>query len=43
MAGLRDVLIHSYHRVSIDDVWLMVRDDVPAVLEYIERVLADEE
>ena len=42
MAGLRDVLIHSYHRVSVDDVWMMVRDDVPAVLGYIEQVPADE-
>lgn len=43
MAGMRDMVVHQYHRVALRLVWGTVRDDVPAVLEYIERVLADEE
>jgi|SRR3989338_2014926 len=29
IAGLRDVMIHSYHRIDYDKVWNVIQDDLP--------------
>lgn len=31
MAGLRDILIHDYLRVDMDEVWAVVERDLPAI------------
>jgi uncharacterized protein with HEPN domain len=38
IAGMRDVLIHAYHRVSTTEVWHAL-ESIPPVLEYIEALL----
>lgn len=42
VAGMRDKLIHEYHGVDLEIVWKTVREDVPALLPQIEKVLAEE-
>ncbi len=39
IAGLRDVLIHGYHRVSLEAVWETVTVYVPSLREHLERLL----
>lgn len=53
LAGLRDVLIHQYEGVSLDEVWSIVENELPALrvtikkilppLEQLERELAGED
>lgn len=38
MAGLRDILIHEYDSIDVDEVWRVVETDIPA----LERVLSRE-
>lgn len=37
IAGLRDILIHSYDIVDYEAVWLIVNRDLPSVLEQLEN------
>ena len=37
VAGLRDFLIHRYHEVDLDEVWVIVRRDVPRLVEVLSR------
>ena len=39
MAGMRDVLIHAYDHVDIDQVWHVVQKDLPDVVEKAEYLL----
>lgn len=39
IAGMRDVLIHAYHRVDLGQVWAMATADVPALLAFVELLL----
>ena len=39
LAGLRDVLIHQYNRVDLDEVWNIVERDVPDLKRKIEAIL----
>ncbi|MFN0145557.1 MAG: DUF86 domain-containing protein [Dehalococcoidia bacterium] len=41
--GMRNVLIHAYHRVDPDEVWRTVTDDLPKLVPLIERALLTEE
>ncbi len=39
MAGMRDVLIHGYHQVDLEEVWKAASVDIPDVLVRIEPLL----
>lgn len=39
IAGLRNVLIHEYLGVDLDQVWAVVVSDVPALEQDIKRIL----
>jgi len=39
LAGLRDVLIHQYEGVSLNEVWRIVEHDLPSLRENIKNVL----
>lgn len=39
MAGFRDVLIHAYEGIDLNRLWQIVRHDLPAVKEAIEKLL----
>jgi uncharacterized protein with HEPN domain len=39
MAGMRDVLIHAYDTVDIRMVWRLLQEDLPKLLEEIEKIV----
>jgi uncharacterized protein with HEPN domain len=41
IAGLRDVLIHAYPRVSLEQVWEICAVDLPPLRERLEAILRD--
>lgn len=36
IAGLRDILIHHYDRVDLEEVWKTVTADIGALLSYVD-------
>lgn len=40
MAGARDRLIHGYHDVDLDQVWVIVSQDLPVLVAQLEHLLA---
>lgn len=43
MAGMRDKMIHDYFGINYDIVWKVASDQVPKILQEIQRVRADQE
>jgi len=43
IAGLRDVLIHAYFGVSLERIWVIVKDDLPDLKKKIKKILDDME
>jgi len=41
MAGLRDVLIHTYFGVNLERVWIVVKYDLPDLKKKIKKILED--
>ena len=41
MAGMRDMIIHEYDEIDLDEVWGTIERDIPKALEGIERLLKD--
>lgn len=42
VAGFRDVLIHDYDTVNLNEVWLAITRDVPALRKAVERLLQEQ-
>lgn len=42
MAKMRDLLIHSYDRADMDEVWDTVRNDVPSLVSALEKIIPPE-
>lgn len=40
IAGMRDVLTHDYAEVDLDEVWTVVNENLPQLLNYIEPLIA---
>ena len=36
IAGMRDHLVHAYDAVDLDEVWITLERDVPALIEWLE-------
>lgn len=41
MSTLRNMLIHQYHRVDYDRVWVVIEKDLPALKREKEKILPD--
>lgn len=39
IAGLRDILIHAYMKVSLERVWTIIEQDLPGLKIKIEEIL----
>jgi len=39
MAGMRDILIHLYHRVRLDTVWEAATESVPTLIDQLTPLL----
>jgi uncharacterized protein with HEPN domain len=38
IAGLRDILVHEYDTVDLDEVWRTVQSDLPKLIAFAERL-----
>lgn len=43
MAGMRDVVIHSYDHVDLTEVWKVSQDDVVQLIVQLEKLIPPEE
>ena len=43
IAGMRDILIHAYDHVDIDEVWNAVETSIPALSKQIETIIQSQE
>ncbi|MBN2345810.1 MAG: DUF86 domain-containing protein [Candidatus Aminicenantes bacterium] len=41
MAGMRDKIIHCYFVVDFENVWLVVKEEIPKLKPLIKQVLTD--
>lgn len=42
VAGFRDVVVHDYFNVDVEEVWRIVQGDVPALIQLIEPLVPPE-
>ena len=42
IAGMRDILIHSYDTVDLETVWVIVKRELPPLLIQLEPLLPSE-
>jgi uncharacterized protein with HEPN domain len=43
VAGFRDVVVHDYFRVDLQEVWRIVQEDLPALVAVLEPLVPPEE
>jgi uncharacterized protein with HEPN domain len=43
IAGFRDVVVHDYSRVDLQEVWRIVHEDLPALITQLEPLVPPEE
>ena len=41
IVGMRHVLVHGYYQLSIDDVWDVITNDIPALESHIEKYIVN--
>lgn len=41
MTGMRDIIIHEYDEINLDEMWGTIERDIPKALEGIDRLLED--
>ena len=41
IAGMRNKIIHLYFRVSLEKVWLVLKEDIPELKPHIQKVIDD--
>lgn len=41
IAGMRDIVAHAYRKVQKEELWSTIREDVPLLIEQLERILGD--
>ena len=43
VAGFRDVVVHDYFRVDLQEVWRIVQENLPALVAILEPLVPPEE
>ena len=43
VAGFRDVVVHDYSRVDLQEVWRIVQEDLPTLVTLLEPLIPPEE
>lgn len=41
MTGMRDILIHQYYGVHLDDAWDTVKKSIPMLKKQIQKIIAE--
>lgn len=39
IAGMRNMLIHEYFRISLRTVWLVIQNDIPELIAELEKIV----
>lgn len=39
MAGIRDVITHDYDEIDLREIWTVIRDDLPSLLDELEPLI----
>lgn len=39
--GMRNLLVHEYDYVNVDEVWKVVNEDLPVLIEQLEKILQE--
>jgi uncharacterized protein with HEPN domain len=42
MGDMRNLIVHSYHRVDLEVIWDTIQNDLPDLVEPLEKLLLDE-
>ncbi|MFB6355566.1 MAG: DUF86 domain-containing protein [bacterium] len=43
IVGMRNIIVHDYEHVSIDELWDTIENDIPELIDYFEDMLGKEE
>lgn len=43
IAGMRDVLSHDYDEIDLDEVWIVISQNLPQLLTYIQPLIPPEQ
>lgn len=43
IAGMRDVITHDYDEVDLEEIWTVISENLPQLLNYIEPLVPGEE
>lgn len=38
--GMRNLLVHEYDYVNVDEVWKVIEEDLPGLIKQLEKVIA---
>ena len=41
IAAMRNILVHDYFRIDLDEVWLVVQNDIPTLKNQVEAILEE--
>lgn len=41
IAGMRDKIIHLYFKVSLEKVWLVLKEDIPGLKPLIKKIIVE--
>jgi uncharacterized protein with HEPN domain len=41
IAGMRDKVIHFYFGVNLERVWLVVKENIPLIKPYLQKILTN--
>lgn len=39
MAGMRDIVVHDYDDVNVDEIWNVVKQDIPKLKEQLGKII----
>ena len=39
LKGMRDIIAHGYHRIDLDEVWITITEEIPALKEACKKIL----
>lgn len=42
MAGMRDVITHNYDEIELEEIWTVISENLPPLLNYIEPLIEGE-
>ena len=39
MAGMRDIVVHDYDDVNVDEIWNVVKNDIPKLKKHLSSII----